>query len=631
MCGICGILYTDRSRRVELTLLERMCDAMRHRGPDGDGYYIHGAVGLGMRRLSIIDLAGGKQPIHNEASNVHVVFNGEIYNYRELRSTLEECGHFFYTQSDTEVIVHAYEEYGDSCLGHFRGMFGLALWDENQQTLLLALDRFGIKPLYYAATENGLAFASELKCLVSAGIRPREIDFGALAQYFTLGYIPAPATILTAVRKLPPGGYLRWGPNRGSDVGQYWDLSTIQPERRPLKDVHHQLHNALRDAVRSHLVSDVPLGAFLSGGVDSSTVVALMSEITAEPIKTFSIGFADKQHDERSYARLVAERFHTEHHELVVEPEAVDLLPSLVTQFDEPFSDSSALPTYYVSKLARRFVKVALSGDGGDELFLGYRLFQGVELARHMQLLPASLRRGLASLAGALPPTGNPVWNDRMALFGKRVSDSLLAPDESYRSKITVGGLATVWPLLSGDLRHHLEGQNPYSAVDEYLAKGRLASGRHPLDRFVQAGLKVSLAGDMLVKVDRMSMMNSLEVRVPLLDHLLAEFVASIPLEQRFPRLRLKGLLKDVMSDTLPSQIINHPKHGFTVPLSAWFRGDLNAFASDVLLDGAARGQAHLDSAAIEKLLKRHQQGADNFGSAIWSLLVFELWRRQVV
>jgi asparagine synthase (glutamine-hydrolysing) len=629
MCGICGVAAVDPSRRVDEDTLRKMADVIIYRGPDDSGMHVSGPVGLAMRRLSIIDLEGGKQPVPNEDGTVHLVFNGELYNYRELRSQLEPHGHDFRTDSDTEVVVHAYEEWGISCLDRFRGMFAFALWDDRRETLLLAVDRFGIKPLYYGLLGGDLVFGSELASLLASGRLAKAIDHAALAEYFTLGYVPPPATIFRGARKLEPGMFLQWTPQQGAVVERYWEIPAAQDEvTYAPAALRRELRELLRDAVRAHMVSDVPLGAFLSGGIDSSTVVALMSEVSEEPVRTFSIGFKDREHDERALARLVAKRFRTDHQELIVEPESVDVLPKLVSHFQEPFADSSALPTYYMSKLARDSVKVALSGDGGDELFVGYTTFRGVELARYAQSLPGVARRALAWLPGRLPRSGDARWNDRVARWQKWATDTALPPEAAYRSKITMAGLPVIAPLLTPELRHQLGAENPFRAVDVALAAMPAAPS---LERILYAGLKVSLAGDMLVKVDRMSMANSLEVRVPLLDHVVAEFVAQIPLATRFPRWRLKALLKETMSDSLPAEVLRQPKHGFTVPLAAWFRGDLAQFAGDVLLSPKARDRGFFDTRAVERFLGDHARGRRNLGLPIWSLLIFELWCLQIL
>jgi asparagine synthase (glutamine-hydrolysing) len=630
MCGVCGIATADPEQPIEVDLLVRMADAIAYRGPDDSGVHVGPGIGLAMRRLSIIDLATGHQPMQNEDRTVHLVFNGELYNYRELRAQLRAQGHEFRTESDTEVVVHAYEEWGTSCLDSLRGMFAFAMWDDRAQRLVLAADRFGIKPLYFGVLDGGLVFGSELRCLLVSGQLSKEIDDAALAEYFTLGYIPPPATIFRQARKLEPGTLLEWTRSGGPVVHRYWDVPPVRNHgtvgRR--EDVQLELRELLRDSVKAHLVSDVPLGAFLSGGIDSSSVVALMSEVSSGTVRTFSVGFEAQEHDERPLARLVAERFGTDHHEFVLEPESVDVLPKLVQHFQEPFADSSALPTYYISKLARSFVKVALSGDGGDELFVGYPTFIGVELARHAQRLPAVARRALTALPDSVPWTVGSRWGDRINRWRKWAADTALPPEDAYRSKLTMAGLPTVKPLLTAELRERLDQEDPFRTVDAALAR---APTTRSLERILYAGLNVSLPGDMLVKVDRMSMANSLEVRVPLLDHVVAEFVTQLPVALRFPRWRLKALLKDTMASSLPREVLQQRKHGFTIPLASWFRGDLNSFAREILLGADARGRGFLDTRAIEAFLREHTRGSRNLGSAIWSLLMFELWCREVL
>jgi asparagine synthase (glutamine-hydrolysing) len=626
MCGICGIVQADSRRHVDPSVLRRMSDAIKHRGPDDSGEHLAGSVALAMRRLSIIDVEHGHQPIANEDGTVQTVYNGEIYNYRGLRRELERRGHGFRTDCDTETIVHAYEDDGVAFLSRLRGMFALAIWDERRQKLLLAVDRFGVKPLYYAETAGGLVFGSELGSLLQSGVVGRELDPDGLAQYFTFGYIPAPLTIFRGVRKFAPGQLLVWTRDGGAKESRYWEYPASPPADTAVsrEETLRSVRDALRDAVRSHLISDVPIGAFLSGGIDSSAVVALMSEATSQPVKTFSIGFSDPRYSELDKARLVAERFGTDHHELVVEPADLTLLPRIVSHLGEPFSDASALPTYHVSELARRSVKVALSGDGGDELFLGYTIFRGLELSRRLQHLPSGLRSGLAGLPSLIPTTSSPGWNDRAAQLRKRVAASLEAPDAAFRRKISTPGLETVAPFLSEELRVSLRGTDAYAPIDSALAAG--TNGHHPLDRYVRAGFAFSLPGDMLVKVDRMSMANSLEVRVPLLDHLLVDAVAAVPVAERFKRWRLKGLFKDAMADVLPQEILKQPKQGFNIPVTAWFRGDVTGFAQEVLTDDAARRRGFLDPDAIGRLVQRHSSGREDLGAVIWSLMIFQLW-----
>lgn len=628
MCGITGLAGVDLLKDDIKQILERMTTAILHRGPDDAGYFVTGSVGLGMRRLGIIDLEGGKQPIHNETETIHVVCNGEIYNYRELRTSLEESGHKFYTGSDTEVVVHAYEEYGERCFEKFRGMFAVALWDGDRRQLLMAVDRLGIKPLYYANTGRDLVFGSELKCLTVSARVGLDLNYDALAQYFTLGYIPAPATIFKPVNKLLPGHYLCWTPSGGARTQAYWDLPTDGVRfDRPLFQTRTELLELLKDAVRSHLISDVSLGAFLSGGIDSSSIVALMSQVMSEPVKTFSIGFAEKEYCELDKARLVAQHFQTDHHEMIVEPETVDVLPKLVSHFGEPFADSSALPTYYLSKMAREHVKVALSGDGGDEFFLGYTTFQGLEFARYMNKVPPVFCNAASAILKKMDSTGRA---DGVSRWKKRISDSMLPVRDAYYSKITIGGLDAVFPALSRELREKMGSCRPFDAVSRYLDAYPSNKDTDPLDPFIYAGIKTSLPGDMLVKVDRMSMANSLEVRVPLLDHVLAEFVATIPVSQRFPHWRLKGLLKDTMAGLLPDEILKQPKRGFVIPLSAWFRGDMSSFVRDTLFSELSLRSGFWDEEGLRKMLDEHSQGEKNHGTAIWSMLMLALWYQDI-
>jgi asparagine synthase (glutamine-hydrolysing) len=630
MCGVCGIVFADPAKPVPESTVRAMCAAITHRGPDDEGVFIDGSVGLGVRRLSIIDVEGGHQPISSEDGRITVVFNGEIYNYRELSEDLRARGHVFTTRSDTEVIVHGYEEYGEDVLSRLRGMFGFALWDGRRGEFFAAIDRFGIKPLYWASTEEGLVFGSELSCLLVSGLVSRTLDEQALAEYFALGYVPAPLSILESVAKLTPGTKLRWRRGSAPVVERYWrpPYAQASDEREPA-EIRHALLGALRDAVRSHLVSDVPVGSFLSGGIDSSIVVALMAEASSEPVQTFSIGFPDAEHDELDKARLVAARYGTDHHELVVEPSSVEVLPDLVSHFAEPFADASALPTYHVSSLAARSVKVALSGDGGDELFVGYTTFQGVEMARALERIPARLRRALAGATRKAPRLPWPALADRVDRVATRAGASLADPVDAYRSKLALVDPDDFAPALGSELKSLMRTRDPYRSVDASLAAN--TNGGDPLERFLRTNLDVPLPSDMLVKVDRMSMARSLEVRVPLLDHVLAEFVLALPVRTRFPRWRLKGLLRDSVRDLLPEPVLSQRKHGFTVPVSRWFRDDLTGFAQDVLLDPSTARRGYLDVAGVRAVLGDHASGRQNAGALIWSLLIFELWCRDVL
>jgi asparagine synthase (glutamine-hydrolysing) len=630
MCGICGVVLGDRAESVSEAVVRAMCAAISHRGPDDEGIFLDRFVGLGARRLSIIDVEGGHQPISSEDGSVTAAYNGEIYNFRELREELQARGHSFATRADTEVLVHGWEEFGVDVVQRLRGMFAFAIWDARAEELFLAVDRFGIKPLYWAAGTGAFVLGSELSCVLASGLVDRELDHQALAEYFAVGYIPAPSTILRGVKKLPPATRMRLKPGSEPSLDRYWSPpSAREADGGDVERIRADLLDALRDAVRSHLVSDVPLGAFLSGGIDSSVIVALMAEASSEPVRTFSIGFPDAEHDELDKARLVAARYATDHHELVVEPSGVDVLPKLVSHFAEPFADASALPTYHVSSLAAQSVKVALSGDGGDELFVGYTTFQGVELARRLERIPRPLREAALAVAGGVPRLPWPTIADRADRAVKRASDSLVGATDAYRRKVALTDPGVVAPLLTSDLRAQLSAHNPFRAIDASL--GANANGGDPLERFLRTNLDVSLPSDMLVKVDRTSMASSLEVRVPFLDHVLAEFVLALPVRTRFPRWRLKGLLRDAVRDLLPEPLLTQSKHGFTVPLSRWFRDDLNGFAADVLLDDATARRGYLDVHAVRDVLSNHATGRRNAAALIWSLLMFELWCREVL
>lgn len=625
MCGICGIVHRD-NRTVDPADLVRMCEGLQHRGPDDRGVWVDGSVGLAMQRLSIIDLEGGKQPMPNETGSVQAVCNGEIYNYREVRTDLQGR-HAFATESDTEVVVHAFEEYGPSFLDRLRGMFGLAVWDAERRSLTLAVDRFGIKPLYYSAGPDRLVFASELGALLRAPGLSRELDMDAIAQYFTLGYIPPPRTVFSSIRKMAPATALQFGRDSTAEPTRYWDDSAAEPHRAAsTSELHDELRAALRDAVSAHLVSDVPLGAFLSGGIDSSTIVALMSELMDEPVKTFSIGFGDRDHDELHLARTVAQRFGTDHTEFMVTLDAIEVLPELVSRFGEPFADSSALPTYYVSKCAREVVKVALSGDGGDEQFVGYNTFRGLALADYAQRFPRVLRSVAAAAPERIPGISGR-RGDKLSRLLKVLRDTAAPPHSSYLSKMTRAQPDDLRTALTPEFHRDVAAADPFEPFEAALAER--SPEEHMLEPFLRAERDVSLAGDMLVKVDRMSMANSLEVRVPMLDHVLASFVGSIPIPDRFPRLRLKGLLKDAMSDVLPQEILRAPKHGFSVPLARWFREDLGTYARDVLLSPEARARGFLDADGMSRLIEEHKAGRRNLATLLWELLVFELWCAQ--
>ena len=613
MCGIAGSLSLD-GRPVALDEVRAMCGVISHRGPDDDGFHLGPGVGLGMRRLRIIDLETGRQPIRNEDGTVWVVFNGEIYNFRELRRELEARGHAFYTATDTETIVHLYEEDQADCVKKLRGMFAFALWDARRRTLLVARDRLGIKPLYYAEAGGKLLFASELKALLQSVDVEGDLNWSAVSRLFTFGCTPAADSIIDGVRKLEPGHILLASPGRGVRTERYWD-PRFEPEYgRPEAYFVERLRELIEESVRLHLVSDVPLGAFLSGGIDSSSVVATMARLDPGPVKTFSIGFAEPDYDEAGHARLVAERFGTEHHELLLEPDALEIIDDLAWYLDEPFGDPSAIPTYMVSKLASRHVTVALSGDGGDELFAGYDKYRVEARERRYRFLPAPARRLAGALGEALPDGA------RGRNFLRHLA---LVGHERYLDASTLFRRDQKERLFRDDVFALLAQHDPWRAEAQHLvaANGRWLSALQYLD------LKSYLPLDILTKVDRMSMAHSIEARVPLLDHKLVEFAATIP-----PELNLRGgttkyVFKQAMRGILPDAIIDRPKHGFAVPLGHWFRGRLGSFVRELLLSERSRRRGIFNAAYIERLVRRLELGRE-LDFHVWTLISFELWCR---
>jgi asparagine synthase (glutamine-hydrolysing) len=595
--------------------LRVMCDAMVHRGPDDEGYYVGEQAGLAMRRLAIIDLDTGRQPIANEDGSVQVVLNGEIYNYRELRAELLARGHRLYTTGDTEVIAHLYEDLGDACLGRLRGMFGLAVWDERRRRLLLARDRLGIKPLYYAEVGGRLVFASELKAILALGEVPRELDWEALGHYLTFSTTPREQSIVAGVRKLEPGHLLVAGPGERPRVERYWDVR-FEPDRsRSEARLAERLGELIEESVRLHLASDVPLGAFLSGGMDSSSVVAAMARLTREPVKTFSIGFADPRYNELGWASLVAERFGTDHHQLVLEPDVLDLIEDLAWHLDEPFGDSSAIPTYMVSRLAAESVTVVLSGDGGDELFGGYDKYVVESRERRYRLLPDPLRRMLSAVARAMPA----------GMRGRNYLRHVTLPGmHRYLDAFTLFGRERMLRLLSPDVARLVAPHDPWAAAGRWLGRGPT----HWLSALQYADLHTYLPLDILTKVDRMSMAHSIEARVPLLDHKLVEFAATIPPELQLRNGTGKNLFKRAMRGVLPEAILTRPKRGFAIPLGHWFRGRLAPFVRDLLLSDASRSRGLFERSEIERVLERPSRGMEDLDLELWTLISLELWCR---
>lgn len=624
MCGIAGFVEHTPTRGAEerAALLDQMCKVIAHRGPDEQGAEVRGAAALGMRRLSIIDLAGGHQPMSGCDPAVTLVFNGEIYNFRELQRDLESRGHKFKTHSDTEAIVHAYEEFGARCVDHLRGMFAFAVWDQNKRELFVARDRAGKKPLYYSLTKSGaLVFGSELKSLLLHPDIEREINVEALDTYVTFGYVPDPLSIFEGVHKLPPGHTLTFDGSRVV-VDQYWDFPTeTDAEPRDEEEYVEELRALLDEAVRLRLVADVPLGAFLSGGVDSSAVVGLMARHTSQPVKTFSIGFKEDSFDELKYARVAAKHFATDHHEFIVTPDICQIVDELVWHFDEPFADSSAIPTHAVSKLARAHVKVVLSGDGGDELFAGYTRYV-VERRRSLfDRVPRPVRRGLMMpLSRALPHGAwgrNYIYNSAQDTIGRYVDSLSIFSNLNKRL------------LYTEDFRRALAGR--LSASDRFTEIASRVNANDPLGAMLYLDSKTYLPGDILTKVDRMSMAVSLEARVPLLDHKLIEFAARVPSSMKMRGLETKHLFKRAVRGLVPDEILDRPKQGFGVPVARWINDELRERVRDTLADPRAATRGYFDPRHTQRLLEEHERGRRDHSTALWALFMLELWHRAYV
>ncbi len=621
MCGIAGMVYADRDAHVPEASLRAMCDAIRHRGPDDDGYFARGQAGLGMRRLAIIDVAGGHQPIFNEDRSCVIVYNGEIYNHRDVRRELERRGHRYTTNSDTETILHAYEEYGVDCVKHLRGMFAIAIWDEPRQRLFLARDRFGKKPLYYTSGEvsggHRLAFGSELKTILALPDVARRVNPQAVADYVAWGYVPDPLSIYQGIAKLPPAHWLVYE-NGVARTQRYWDVS-YAPTASPQPGAFYvdRTLEILDEAVRIRLMSEVPLGAFLSGGTDSSVVVALMAKHSSERVKTFSIGFEEAEYNELPSARRVAEHFGTEHYEEIVRPDAEHDVLALVRQFDEPFSDSSMIPTYYVSRAARKRVTVALSGDGGDELFAGYlRYFDGASV-QAANFVPAPLRGAiLGPIARALPPGTKGI---------DRLRNLLGTSDDQYVRHMTRGLAHSSRDVFDPGFLLQLEYPDPAYVAAPFLNTARTWDA---LSRRQYLDTHTYLPGDILTKVDRASMMVSLECRAPILDHELAEFAATIPVELRMKGMTTKYLLKKVAERLMPAEMVHRPKRGFAVPVAYWLKKEWAARSEEILLGRAALERGVFREAYLRRLLTEHRSGKRDNSSMIWSLMMLELWWR---
>jgi asparagine synthase (glutamine-hydrolysing) len=629
MCGITGIFDTRGRREIDRAALHRMNESQHHRGPDEGSLHVEPGVGFGHRRLSIIDVATGQQPLFNEDGSVCVVFNGEIYNFQELVPELEALGHVFHTRSDTEVIVHAWEAWGEECVKRFRGMFAFALWDRNQQTLFLARDRLGVKPLFYAVLPDGqLLFGSELKSLLANGGLARNIDPLAIEEYFALGYVAEPRTIFRGAKKLEPAHTLVI--RRGQPLPEpkeYWDIRFTLDNRISVPDACAELETRLRESIKLRMISEVPLGAFLSGGVDSSAVVAMMAGVSAEPVNTCSIAFADPKFDESAFAQQVADRYRTRHYVDRVESEDFDLIDTLAALYDEPYADSSAIPTYRVCQLARKHVTVALSGDGGDESFGGYRRYRLHLMEERMRsMFPSALRRPLFGTLGRAYPKAD--WAPR--IFRAKTTFEALGrtPIEAYFHTVSVIRDGQRDRIYSDCLKSELGGYNARQVFCRHAAK---VCTEDSLALIQYVDMKTYLVGDINTKVDRASMAHSLEVREPLMDHPLVEWLATLPVEMKVQGNEGKVLLKKAMEPHLPHELMYRPKMGFAVPLARWFRGPLRKRARDALLGGPLLQTGWFNGEEVRRIVEQHETGRLDHSTAIWTLLMFDAFLRNTM
>lgn len=617
MCGIAGKLYFNPKRPVEFDDLKVMTDSIAHRGPDDEGHFLQENIGLGFRRLSVIDLHNGHQPLPNAARKIWITFNGEIYNFKELRADLLRLGYVFRTNSDTEVIVNLYEELGERCVDHLRGIFAFVIWDETKQKLFGARDHLGVKPFYYYSDRQQFVWGSEIKAIkASKGVTTR-ICLRALDQYMAYGHMLRRESIYQEIHKLEPGTFFTVEPLKSSEIKftKFWSLASEPDHGKSATDFTEELRFELERSVELQMTSDVPIGAFLSGGIDSSSVVSIMSAVSDCPVKTFSIGFEEPEFDETKYAKLVAKKYDTEHHEMVVEPKSIDLLPELVRLFDEPFADSSAIPMFYLSKFAREHVTVALSGDGGDELFAGY--------SRYLNMLRLHNR-----------PL-NYKWTNKAANFLHRwCPDYLELKKWSYYFGIDSNHIGATMGIFKSYERRKLYQSWVIGELDDYECEAdKIALSQSLSDDFIsrmqQLDLNTYLVDDVLTKVDRASMANSLEVRVPILDHKLVEFAGKIPSGMKINASGQKLIFKDAMADALPDEILSHKKQGFSVPMSAWFRESLNDYLTDTLLASDACINDYFCRNEVDDIISNHKRGARDYSAKIWSLLFLEAWLKE--
>ena len=625
MCGITGIVRAD-GKAVDREVLIRMNEAIHHRGPDEDGFYFSEGVGLAMRRLSIIDLKTGQQPIPNQDRTAWIVFNGEIYNYQELRQRLEDLGHEFHTGSDTEAIVHAYDQYGTECPKYLRGMFAFAIWDERTKSLFLARDRVGKKPLLYAEVNGNLVFGSEFTALLANPDVSRDVNLEAIHHYLSFICVPAPLTAYQEIKKLEPGHSLLWR-NGEVRIERYWQLDFSRKTNLNEADAGERVVELLREAVRVRLMSEVPLGAFLSGGIDSSAVVALMAQESSEQIKTFSIGFDEKDFSELHHARRVAEHVGADHHEFVVRPDAMEILPTLVEHYGEPFADSSAIPSYYVSRETRRYVTVALNGDGGDECFAGYQRYAAMNIAQKYANLPAALReRVIAPVIGVLP--GFEARQNPLRKAKRFVASASRPPVERYLRWISAFDEDAKQNLYSDDFRNQTASFRTARFLEPWFAK---ANGAGIVDASLLTDTMTYLPNDLLVKMDIASMAVSLEARSPFLDHHLMEFAASLPEKMKLRGLTTKYLLKRVLKELVPEENLTRTKMGFGVPIGYWFRGPMQPFLRETLFSAKALSRGLFNADNVRQIVEQHVKGQKDYSNRLWSLLMLELWFQRFI
>ncbi|KJU86894.1 asparagine synthase, glutamine-hydrolyzing [Candidatus Magnetobacterium bavaricum] len=624
MCGICGI-YGLHDKEI----IQRMCKTLAYRGPDNEGYFYDSNLMLAMRRLSVIDIETGKQPLYNEDKSIILVYNGEIYNYRELTKELKEKGHIFTTNSDTETIIHLYEEYGEGLLKHLRGMFAFALWDLKRQQLFIARDRIGIKPLYYCYNSKIFAFASEIKSLLVHPDIGRELNYKGLHDYLTFMYVPAPNTIFKDIYKLLPGHFLIYE-NGNITIRQYWDLDNDDIILKDISkydenDLLEKLSNLIEESIKIHLVSDVPLGVFLSGGTDSGSIVAMLSEITDTPIKSFSIGFEDNYLNELDNARLVAKRYKTDHHEFIIKPQNIDFIQDIISYFDEPFADSSAIPTYYVSKYAKQEVTVALSGDGGDEAFGGYGNYKADKIILYYNSLPSFLReKAIPFFTDKLKHSSeNLSFNYRLK---KLIAMSRLSPELGHVFWLSIFDRELKDRLYKDIMLRTLLNNDTLNRYHDYFSR---FNKKDFINQCICVDIKTVLPDDYLKKVDMMSMLNSLEVRVPFLDHKLLEFAVNIPSKFKLKGLTTKYLLKKIMKKKLPNEILEGKKKGFSIPLSKWFRDDFSALIENYLSENLIRKRGYFDYKLISLMIKEHMTKVKDNSKFLWTLICFEIWHQK--